>query len=50
MTDAPVLLPDEYTEHDTRKEQPPDSASDHELPTVVEWKISILFLSAFLKE
>jgi hypothetical protein len=29
MADAPVLTPDEHTEHDTHKEQPPDSASDH---------------------
>jgi hypothetical protein len=29
MTDALVLTPDEHTEHDTHKEQPPDSASDH---------------------
>jgi hypothetical protein len=29
MADGPVLMPDEHTEHDTHKEQPPDSASDH---------------------
>jgi hypothetical protein len=29
MADGLVLAPDEHTEHDTHKEQPPDSASDH---------------------
>jgi hypothetical protein len=29
MADGLVLAPDEHTEHDTYKKQPPDSASDH---------------------
>ena len=29
MADVLALMPDEHTEHDTHKEQPPDFASDH---------------------
>src|SRR5262245_45373882 len=29
MADALVLTPEEHTEHDTSKKQPPDSLSDH---------------------
>src|SRR5262249_24588704 len=45
MAGGLVLMPDEHTEHDTHKKHPPDSASDHGYPTVLEPKISVL--SAF---